>query len=64
MKAIQEGLTPRQICDKYHKIHKEIYDWFDIDFDYFGRTTTDKQTEIAQNIFREIDQNSIIISFQ
>lgn len=44
-KALEENLTPQQICDKYHKLHKEIYDWFDISFDYFGRTTTKEQTE-------------------
>lgn len=44
-KAIQEGLTPRQICDKYHAIHAKIYEWFNIDFDHFGRTTTQHQTE-------------------
>lgn len=38
--AVQEGMTCQQICDKYHTIHKEIYDWFDIEFDQFGRTPT------------------------
>eukprot|EP00092_Neocalanus_flemingeri_P103112 GFUD01131912.1.p1 GENE.GFUD01131912.1~~GFUD01131912.1.p1 ORF type:complete len:917 (+),score=367.75 GFUD01131912.1:349-2751(+) len=50
-KAVEEGLTPRQICDKYNKLHKEIYDWFNISFDKFGRTTSQEQTEIAQDIF-------------
>jgi hypothetical protein len=31
--ALEEGMTPQQICDKYHAIHKAIYEWFDIDFD-------------------------------
>ena len=26
-------MTPQQICDKFHAIHKSIYEWFDIDFD-------------------------------
>lgn len=34
-----------QICDKYNKLHREVYDWFGIDFDYFGRTTTEAQTK-------------------
>jgi len=50
-KAIEEGLTPHQICDKYSAIHKRIYEWFDIDTDLFGRTSTPKQTEITQSIF-------------
>ena len=37
-KALEEGATCQQICDRYHAIHKRIYDWFEIDFDKFGRT--------------------------
>jgi len=47
-KALEEKLQPREICDKYHKIHKGIYEWFGIQFDQFGRTSTPKQTTIAQ----------------
>ena len=43
--ALEEGLTPQQICDKYFKVHSEVYKWFNIEFDYFGRTTTQQQTE-------------------
>lgn len=32
-KAMEEGMTPQQICDKYHAIHRDIYKWFDIGFD-------------------------------
>eukprot|EP01116_Phalansterium_solitarium_P021852 TRINITY_DN6985_c0_g1_i2.p1 TRINITY_DN6985_c0_g1~~TRINITY_DN6985_c0_g1_i2.p1 ORF type:complete len:745 (+),score=126.72 TRINITY_DN6985_c0_g1_i2:114-2348(+) len=53
-KAQQEGLTPQQICDKYYKIHKEVYDWFGIAFDKFGRTSTQEQTKIAQDIFTHL----------
>ncbi|RLV93484.1 Methionine--tRNA ligase cytoplasmic [Spathaspora sp. JA1] len=53
-KALEERLSPQQLCDKYHALHKEVYDWFDIGFDYFGRTTTQEQTEIAQDIFLKL----------
>ena len=53
-KAIEEGLTPQQICDKYNALHTEIYQWFGIGFDKFGRTTTEKQTKIAQDIFWDL----------
>ncbi|KAI5956199.1 MES1 [Candida jiufengensis] len=56
-KALEDGVTPQELCDKYHKIHKEVYDWFDIEFDYFGRTTTELQTEIAQDIFTKLYNN-------
>lgn len=44
-KAIEEGVTPREICDKYNKIHAEIYDWFNISFDKFSRTSIPEQTK-------------------
>lgn len=56
----------------------QIYNWFNIDFDYFGRTTTTKQTEydtillhsfiyiflnrIAQDIFWRLYHNNFITS--
>ncbi len=44
-KALSEGLTCQEICDKYHVLHRDIYKWFEISFDHFGRTTTKEQTE-------------------
>jgi len=59
VRAREEGISPRALCDKYLPLHKEIYNWFNIDFDYFGRTSTPDpvhdldwiHTEIAQDIF-------------
>ncbi|KAF0303552.1 Methionine--tRNA ligase, cytoplasmic [Amphibalanus amphitrite] len=56
-KAIQEGLTPQQICDKYNELHRGIYEWFNISFDHFGRTTTKEQTQITQDIFKAVHEN-------
>jgi methionyl-tRNA synthetase len=53
-KAMQEGKTCQEICDYYNGIHRKIYEWFDCDFDNFGRTTTPQQTEITQDIFKDI----------
>ena len=59
-RALQEGVTPRELCDRYHEIHKKIYQWFNISFDHFGRTSTPLQTEIVQHIFAECDRNGYI----
>lgn len=55
-KARQEGKTPQQICDHYHKLHAEIYEWFDCDFDKFGRTSTpsEKHEKITHDIFNAL----------
>ena len=60
IKAYQEGLSCIEICDKYHALHKQIYDWFGIQFDHFGRTSTLKQTELTHIIFNELYDNGLI----
>ncbi|GLU08690.1 hypothetical protein SLE2022_255870 [Rubroshorea leprosula] len=57
-KAIEEKCSPKEICDKYHAIHKQVYEWFDISFDKFGRTSTPQQTEICQAIFKKLLENN------
>ena len=59
-RAAKEGVTPRELCDRYHAIHRDIYRWFNISFDYFGRTSTPKQTEIVQDIFKRCDERGYI----
>ena len=50
-KVLEENSTPR---------HKEVYEWFNISFDKFGRTSTPQQTEICQAIFKKILENNWI----
>ncbi|WBW72100.1 cytoplasmic methionine-tRNA ligase Mrs1 [Schizosaccharomyces osmophilus] len=59
-KALEEGMSPKELCDKYNVLHKQVYDWFEIEFDEFGRTTTPKQTEIAQHIFKKLHENGFM----
>ncbi|XP_056418529.1 methionine--tRNA ligase, cytoplasmic isoform X3 [Hyla sarda] len=63
-KAMEEGLTPQQICDKYNAVHTAIYKWFGISFDFFGRTTTAQQTTIAQDIFNRLLQRDFLLKDQ
>ncbi|MBU1199520.1 MAG: methionine--tRNA ligase [Nanoarchaeota archaeon] len=60
-KALEEGLTPQQVCDKYYKIHKDIYEWFGIKFDAFGKTSTETHKKITQEIFLKLKENDYII---
>lgn len=57
-KAMEENCTPKQICDKYHAIHMEVYEWFNISFDKFGRTSTPQQTQVCQAIFKKLLENN------
>ncbi len=59
-KALQEGISPKELCDRYYEIHHDIYQWFEIQFDHFGRTSRPEQTEIVQHIFKQVDENGYI----
>lgn len=43
---------------RYHAIHKEVYEWFNISFDEFGRTSSPQQTEVCQAIFKKLLDNN------
>jgi methionyl-tRNA synthetase len=59
-KAIEEKCTPQELCDKYFKLHSDVYEWFNISFDHFGRTPTQHQTDIAQDIFKKLYKNGFL----
>ena len=59
-RALEEGVSPRELCDRYNKVHVDIYNWFEIDFDHFGRTSRPVQTEIVQNLFKRVDEAGYI----
>ncbi|GHU25975.1 methionine--tRNA ligase [Spirochaetia bacterium] len=60
-RAAEEGVSPRELCDRYHKIHADIYRWFNISFDKFGRTSTPIQTEVVQDLFKKLDAAGLIL---
>ncbi|KAI1814271.1 methionyl-tRNA synthetase [Poronia punctata] len=59
-RALAEGCTPEELCAKYRVIHADVYKWFNISFDIFGRTTTELQTEITQDIFLKLNENGFL----
>ncbi|MDR1900802.1 MAG: methionine--tRNA ligase [Treponema sp.] len=59
-RAAEEGISPRELCDRYYAIHKAIYEWFNIAFDKFGRTSTPIHTEVTQDIFTKLDRQGYI----
>ncbi|GAB6090481.1 methionine--tRNA ligase [Spirochaeta dissipatitropha] len=59
-RAREEGISPKELCDRYHAIHTDIYEWFQISFDKYGRTSDPKQAEITQDIFKKVHTNGYI----
>lgn len=60
-KALEEGLTPRQVCDKYFETHKGIYEFFQCKFDCFGRTSSKENRAITLDIFSRLEENGYIL---
>lgn len=60
-KALEEGVTPEELCSKYNKIHAEVYEWFEIAFDIFGRTPTRQHKEISQAIFLQLHERDLLV---
>lgn len=56
-KALEMGMDCKELCDHYFLLHSQIYDWFQISCDYFGRTSTEKQTEITHEIYGNLNDN-------
>ena len=61
VKAMEEGLTPRQICEKYFELQKGIYDWFECSFDCFGGSSSKENKDITLDIFSKLDKNKGIV---
>ena len=60
VKALEEGLSHQELCDKYHAIHQSVYEWFNLSFDIWGQTTNASQTELTQRIFLDLWKNGHI----
>jgi methionyl-tRNA synthetase len=61
-KALEEGLSPRQLCDKYYAIHTEIYKWFNCEFDCYGRTSSKDNAEVTIDIFKKLHEHGYIVA--
>ncbi len=60
-KAIEEGVTPREICDKYYALHRGIYEWFGISTDRFGRTSDPIHAKHTQDVFLDLYKNKMLV---
>ena len=54
IKARQNNCTPQDIVDKYHKIIKDSFTGLGINFDIYGRTSSDVHDKNASEFFRKL----------
>ena len=52
MKAKKEGISPKEVIDKYHTIIKKSFEDFGITFDNYSRTSAEIHHETASEFFK------------
>ncbi|KAA6232385.1 methionine--tRNA ligase [Chlorobium phaeovibrioides] len=57
--AEKEGITPRDVVDRYHSMNLEAFKRCGISFDYYGRTSSELHHKTAQEFFLEIEGKGI-----
>ena len=62
IKARAEGCSPQDIVDRYHKIIDESFKGLDINFDVYGRTSSQIHSETASEFFRKMNEEGKFIT--
>ncbi|MGK5627792.1 methionine--tRNA ligase [Streptomyces sp. URMC 123] len=58
--AKEQGVPVDTFCGQAHDAQKAIYDGFALAFDHFGRSSSEQNREITQEIARELKANGFI----
>ena len=59
MKARKEGVTPREIVDRYHEMMRDALAEFGVQFDIYSRTSSPKHAEVASNFFQTLYEKGV-----
>ena len=58
VRAMKEGLTPKEIIDKYDAMFRKAFNGMGIAFDIFHRTSEPLHFETSQDFFRQLYKNN------
>jgi methionyl-tRNA synthetase len=58
--AREAGLEVSEYCREQHEIQAEIYQRFNLSFDYFGRSSSSRNHELTQHFCSQLDKNDFI----
>ncbi|MDD6553933.1 MAG: methionine--tRNA ligase [Prevotellaceae bacterium] len=61
IRAKKEGVTPQDVCDRYHKIIKDSFKEFGISFDIYSRTTSKTHNKFASDFFKKLYDDGKLI---
>jgi methionyl-tRNA synthetase len=61
IEAEKRNITPERYSKQMHDQIKQIFSWFNINFDYFGRTHCNENKEITQDAFLRLWKKGYIL---
>ena len=61
LQAKKQGVSPKEIIDKYHDLNKESFKQFGIDFSIYDRTSSKDHHETAQEVFKILEKKNSFI---
>ncbi|NOQ56324.1 MAG: methionine--tRNA ligase [Nanohaloarchaea archaeon] len=61
IEAQKRGLTPDKYCKQMHDDILTNFNWLGIEFDNFGRTSSETNKELTQEIFTDLDKKGLIL---
>lgn len=61
IKAKKEGVSPQDVVDKYHKIIKDSFEEFGVQFDNYSRTSAQVHHETASSFFKSMHEKAKFI---
>jgi methionyl-tRNA synthetase len=61
VQAEHEGVTPRQLADRYNRVIVEDLHALGLSYDLFTRTTTRNHYAVAQELFRVVHRNGYMV---
>ncbi len=61
VRALHEGITPKEVVDRYHPMIREAFEGFGMSFDHYGRTTSPVHVETSQDFFRYLAEKDVFV---
>ena len=58
--ALELGITPKELTDVLYTVHRDVYLWFEISYDYFSRTSSPVHHKTTQEFFLEVNKNGFV----
>ncbi len=58
--AWEEGISPEEYALRWHEVYEELFPRFDIDFDNYGHTDDETNTQITREIVEALDEGGHI----